>query len=89
MKSVLISIQPKWCVLIAIGEKTIEVRKTRPKVETRFKCYIYCTKGRPLLTFTGLVTDNGQKQISVNSDTHSRPSSNEVLLNGKVIGEFV
>ena len=44
MKAVLISIQPKWCELIASGKKTIEVRKTRPKIETPFKCYIYCTK---------------------------------------------
>lgn len=43
MKSVLISIQPKWCELIASGKKTIEVRKTRPKIETPFKRYIYCT----------------------------------------------
>ncbi len=45
MKGVLISIQPKWCELIASGKKTIEVRKTRPKLETPFKCYIYCTIG--------------------------------------------
>lgn len=45
-KSVLISIRPKWCELIASGEKTIEVRKTRPKLETPFKCYIYCTAER-------------------------------------------
>ena len=44
IKAVLISIQPKWCNLIANGEKTIEVRKSRPKLETPFKCYIYCTK---------------------------------------------
>lgn len=44
MKSVLISIKPKWCELIANGKKTIEVRKTRPKCDTPFKCYIYCTK---------------------------------------------
>ncbi|MBQ7792906.1 MAG: ASCH domain-containing protein [Clostridia bacterium] len=43
-KSVLISIQPKWCELIASGEKTVEVRKTKPKLETPFKCYIYETK---------------------------------------------
>ena len=43
-KAVLISIRPKWCELIASGKKTIEVRKTRPKLETPFKCYIYCTK---------------------------------------------
>ena len=45
MKEVLISIQPKWCQLISSGEKTVEVRKTKPKQETPFKCYIYETKG--------------------------------------------
>ena len=44
MKAVLISIRPEWCDLIARGEKTLEVRKTRPKIDTPFKCYIYCTK---------------------------------------------
>lgn len=44
MKSVLISIKPKWCEKIARGEKTIEVRKTAPK-EMPFKTYIYCTYG--------------------------------------------
>ena len=46
MKSVLISIRPEWCDLIARGEKTLEVRKSRPKLETPFKCYIYRTKGK-------------------------------------------
>lgn len=44
-ETVLISIQPKWVELIASGKKTIEVRKTRPKIETPFKCYIYCSIG--------------------------------------------
>lgn len=43
-KAVLISIRPKWCEKIVNGDKTIEVRKTRPKMNTPFKCYIYCTK---------------------------------------------
>lgn len=42
-KAVMLSIRPKWCEKIARGEKTIEVRKTRPKMNTPFKCYIYCT----------------------------------------------
>ena len=46
MKSVLISIRPEWCELIASGKKTIEVRKTRPTIETPFKCYIYETKAQ-------------------------------------------
>ena len=44
-KSVLISIRPEWCEKIASGQKTIEARKTRPKIDTPFKCYIYETKG--------------------------------------------
>lgn len=46
MKSVMLSIQPKWVEKIVKGEKTIEVRKTRPKIKTPFKCYIYCTYGQ-------------------------------------------
>lgn len=45
-KAVLISIRPKWCELIANGTKTVEVRKSRPKLHTPFKCYIYCTQPR-------------------------------------------
>lgn len=43
-KAVLISIRPKWCALIASHKKTLEIRKTRPKIETPFKCYIYETQ---------------------------------------------
>lgn len=45
MIAVMISIKPQWCELITKKEKTIEVRKTRPKIKTPFKCYIYETKG--------------------------------------------
>ena len=44
MKSVLISVKPKWCEKITSGKKTIEVRKSAPK-EVPFKAYIYETKG--------------------------------------------
>ena len=46
MKSVLISIQPKWCELIASGKKTVEVRKNFPNLKPPFKVYIYETKGK-------------------------------------------
>ena len=45
MKAVMLSIQPKWCELIASGKKTVEVRKTKPKIDVPFKCYIYMTAG--------------------------------------------
>lgn len=43
--AVLISIRPEWVEKILSGEKTLEVRRTRPKLETPFKVYIYCTAG--------------------------------------------
>lgn len=44
-KAVLISIRPEWVEKILAGEKTLEVRKNRPNMETPFKIYIYCTAG--------------------------------------------
>ncbi len=66
MKAVLISIQPKWCNLIASGKKTVEIRKTRPKLETPFKCYIYETKGkieRPHTEEDGYIYQEGRGTV--------------------------
>ena len=46
MKSVLISIRLEWVKKILDEEKTVEIRKTIPKIETPFKCYIYCTHSK-------------------------------------------
>ena len=74
MKSVLISIQPKWCELIASGKKTIEVRKSIPKVNEPFKVYIYCTANK-----------NGVKDLLEIHGTDGKIHK----ANGKVIGEFI
>ena len=60
MKSILMSIQPKWCEKIINGEKTIEVRKTAPK-EVPFKAYIYCTgvKNLNLTEYVKLYRETG------------------------------
>lgn len=84
MKSVMLSIRPKWCEEIASGEKTIEVRKTKPKLETPFKCYIYCTSGRPDLN----IPISPERLMQDYLDTGSMQSLNCPLGNGKVIGEF-
>lgn len=65
MKSVLISIQPKYCELIVNGKKTIEVRKTRPKIETPFKCYIYMSQGdlKDLGSYSEWIYKNRMKVI--------------------------
>lgn len=92
MKSVLLSIKPKYCMLIANGKKTVEVRKTRPKMNTPFKCYIYCTKERTIGDFIltkseGIVELFGKnKCIGINKGFKS---AEDIDLKGKVIGEFV
>lgn len=94
MKSVLISIKPKYCELIAAGKKTIEVRKTRPKISTPFKCYIYCTlpkerfsigQGNYACGDNLYLCDNKVKFGEGFEDIGNETTS----LNGKVIGEFV
>lgn len=84
-KVVMLSIRPKWCEKIISGEKTVEVRKTRPKLETPFKCYIYCTSGRPDLN----IPISPERLMQDYLDTGSMKSLNCPLGNGKVIGEFV
>lgn len=81
-KAVMISIQPKWCELIASGKKTIEVRKTKPKIDTPFKCYIYCTNQKIM---GELLLRNG-KLIGQNRGFRE---TGDIPVAGKVIGEFV
>lgn len=61
MKSILLSIKPKYVELIARGEKTIEVRKTAPQ-EVPFKAYIYCTKEKKQddIIWAGIFGDRGK-----------------------------
>lgn len=75
MKAVLMSVNPKWVEKIANGEKTIEVRKTRPKLEMPFKVYIYETQGE-YKTGTGVFAYG----IELKGTKKGK---------GKVIGEFV
>ena len=83
-KAVMLSIRPKWCEKIVSGEKTIEVRKTNPKLKTPFKVYIYCTSGRPDLN----IPISPERLMQDYLDTGSMQSLNCPLGNGKVIGEF-
>ena len=75
MKSVLISIKPKYVELIANGEKTIEVRKTAPKEEP-FKAYIYETK------------ESKRRYLDDRFNSFLDNKSHYTDM-GKVIGEFV
>ena len=77
-KAALISIKPKWCEKIINGNKTIEVRKTRPKLDTPFKCYIYCT----------LQGCNEFFRVDLGGDVAKWNRGKWWDRKGKVIGEF-
>ena len=88
MKSVIISIRPKWVEKIASGKKTIEVRKSAPK-EVPFKAYIYETKKEHLRVVF-------KKGDYIFSDDHNAGKFDENIFvkdryswQGKVVGEFI
>ena len=88
-KAVMISIRPKWCEKICSGKKAIEVRKTRPKMETPFKCYIYCTVGMAgydALWVLDASTREKYSLLAVSAYLENPKGANKG--NGKVIGEF-
>lgn len=74
-KSLITIVSPQECELIASGRKTMLVRKTRPKIETPFKCYIYCTKGTFDITDCPDLSKDSVKKVAEGR--------------GKVIGSFV
>lgn len=79
MKSVLISIRPEWVKKILDGEKTVEVRKTAPKLKPPFKCYIYCT----------LSGSNELFRESLNGDVAEWNRGKWADRKGNVVAEFV
>ena len=80
-KSVLMSIQPKYCYHIDAGRKTIEIRKSRPKGYWSGKVYIYCTKGKDI--FLGVDYDTNDNPVFIKSPGISFYGNRSV-----VIGEF-
>lgn len=85
--AVMISIKPKWCEKIIAGEKTIEVRKTRPNQETPFKVYIYCTAGTGKNTLN--IPISNKRLMDDYIETGSMKSMSCPIGNCKIIGEFI
>ena len=76
--------------MIARQQKTVEIRKTRPKLETPFKAYIYCTTTGDPRGWLGCYDHDFEKfgLISpLNIETGKR--YNIEVVSGKIIGEFV
>lgn len=56
MKTIMMSVKPKWVQKIMSGEKTVEIRSTRPmKEKAPFRVFVYCTKEKPLSGMSGKI----------------------------------
>ena len=77
MKAVLLSIQTEWIEKIVSGQKTIEVRKTAPKCDVPFKCYIYCCKAK------------SQWRYSNYEGAYENSKGEVVYAQQHIIGEFI
>ena len=84
----MLSIRPKWVEKIANGEKTIEVRKTRPKLETPFKCYIYCSAGGDKLWVRDAAWRERWMGGPISFLVNAKKCGGMNIGNGRVIGEF-
>ncbi len=78
--AVLISIRPEWVEKILSGEKTLELRKNKPKLEVPFKVYIYCTNQKNTILW------NARSYIYIDDHNHN---AFDRCWNGSVVGEFV
>lgn len=92
-KAVLISIRSGWCCQIAAGKKTVELRKSRPNIDTPFRCYIYCTQATPLLAWQERWSPTHKAFRTELWPIHGygleKAQSLFELFNGRVIGTFV
>lgn len=93
-KKVLLSVKLEWCEKIFSGEKTIEVRKSAPKLKPPFEVLVYMTK--PKKRLIEIIKDGDDiygdiyhgKMLFIKMD---RPVYDKNLndVSGKVIGSFV
>ena len=100
-KAVIASVRPLYCYYYAIGRKTLELRKTCPKLDGPFKVYIYCTQpSKAHQTICGCMVLNSDELYrhpkhgikyggSIERMCCDDEYSSDNFLNGKVIGEFV
>ena len=90
MKAVMLSLRPQWCEKIFSGEKTIEVRRNRPKLEPPFTVYVYCTKAKN-------IREDGLYLLPNDKELYLGCKEKDLgfvcwegdFRNGKVIGSFV
>lgn len=87
---ILIPIHPQWCEKIFNGEKTIEVRKTAPKIDTPFEALVYCTKAKNIRAYGLYLLPNDRRlHLGCEEKDLEFVCREGDFRNGKVIGSFI
>lgn len=73
MKNIMLSIRPEWLQKILSGQKTVELRLSKPNIAPPFKVFLYCSC-------------KGTKNPSEILEIHS--GGKIYKANGLVVGEF-
>ena len=87
MKSVLLSVKPELAQRVIEGRQKILLKMSQPRIETPFKCYLYCKHGK-LLSFSKHAGFSFVADCSPFITTEkwlNEPGQ----LNGRIFGEFV
>ena len=87
MKSILISIKPKYVADILNGKKTIEIRKTMPKCDLPIDVYIYCMKDNKQRLYPVALLDKSN-QVFKRAYREDKIDNRTNYLNGKVVAKF-
>lgn len=87
---ILMPIHPRWCEKIFNGEKTIEVRRSAPKIDTPFEALVYCTRAKDIRK-DGLYLLPNDRQLHLGCEEKDLEfvCREGDFRNGKVIGSFV
>lgn len=88
MKAILASFHAEYCQLIASLKKSVELRKTKPKLDVPFKVYMYETKS-PKLKYVWTKKDYEGYPWFKDMDENEKVFIKFSQGRGKVIGEFI
>ena len=87
--AVMLSLNPEPSYNVAVGLKTIEIRKTKPLLKPPFKVYVYSTIASHRTDFAlAFYEGKYQKTFRCYYD-YIETELNGTILSGKVIGEFI
>lgn len=83
-KAILISIHPNYVAKILNGEKTLEIRKSKPMCELPIDVYVYCSKDKP----RAILTDKGCVVANTLNVGGSSQYKSGYSLSGRVVAKF-